>query len=49
MQELGSGREGFNLSVSLRNKVSFIILNSAIRLIFDLINPFNANGFMTSK
>ncbi|CAL9000681.1 unnamed protein product [Prunus brigantina] len=52
--EFGCRRKGFlavnalNLSVSFSNKASFVAFNGAIRLVFDFVNPFAANQFMTN-
>ncbi|TQD73915.1 hypothetical protein C1H46_040565 [Malus baccata] len=53
--EFGSRRKGFmiidalNLSVSFSNKSSLVPLNCAIRVVFNFINPFANNGFVTYR
>ena len=39
----------FNLSASLGNKMNFVTFNSSIRLIFDFVNSFAVDRFMTNR
>lgn len=53
--EFGSWRKGFlivdtgDLCVALGNQTGFIAFNGSIRMVFDLVHPAAANGFVSRR